>query len=199
MITQLVAGLVLAASLLFFITGACLFLKSKKNKVQSGVDVGEFISAQYMYDDVPFSAGISKKMLMRRLDMRDLASLGDVPNWLMMMLNGDVKDIEEAKKALEKKTEKELFEETKKYYDMLQEMAERTFVRWPEYVSEWKKVDPEYTGKFRKETLDYVFAKQMEPAKKIIKKKVCYQILQSLAKGAVSHQTTSQASEKKDS
>lgn len=189
MMTQLVAGAMLAAGSLSCITGACLLLKYKQKKL--GIDVGEFISAQYMLGDVPFGDGITKKMLMRRLDMRDVADMGDIPNWLCIFLKGDAKDIEQAKKDVEKKSDEELMLETKKYYDMCQRMAERTFVRWKEYVEEWKRVDPEYTGTLPQVTLDYVFRVQMEPSKNLIKKKICYQILQSLAKTSAAHQTTS--------
>lgn len=197
MMKQLAAYIPLAASLLFFILGACLaFFARKKNSVNKGIDVGEFISAQYMLADVPFGAGITKKMLMRRINLSDFAEIANVPNWLAIYMKGDISEIEKTKAELEKKTDAELVSDTKQFYDMCQSLAERSFVRWNEYVAEWKRVDPEYTGKLDKATLDFVFQALSNPLAKHIKKKLSYNVLLSLQKAMESRQNTSTSGEK---
>lgn len=199
MITQLTAGIPLAVSSLLFIAGAYLFIQSKKNKIKYGIDIGEFISSQYMLADVPFGASITKKLLLRRLGMDDFASLGEMPNWLAMFLKGDIKEIADAKQELDKKTDAELIDETKKYYDLCQKIAERSIVRWAEYVKEWQSVDPEYTGRLGRETLDFIFNAQMAPVSKYIKKKMAYSVLLALQKANAERPTSSEKNTTRDS
>lgn len=192
MTVTLAEGLVLSASLLLFIAGACLFLKSRQNKIKSGIDVGEFISSQYMIAPVPFGAGKTKNLLLRRISMEDFAAMGDIPNWITIFMKGDVKDISETKKNIEEKSDEELLSDTKKYYELCQRIAERSIVRWKEYVEKWKSIDPEYTGTLPKEALDFIFSAQTAPLSKYIKKKMAYSVLLALQKEGAARQIISE-------
>ena len=153
-------------------------------RIKTGIGYKEFISSQYFYDKIDFGYGKTKKILLRRLQMSDIVSIGEMPNWIQMMMFKEDKS-EEVKKLQEedsKKTEQERVEDTKKYYDFLQKVAERAIVQWNLYSTEWKKVDPDFLGRLPDITLQNIFNTLLNNTRVIVKKKSSYKDLQLLAK-----------------
>lgn len=172
-------------SLAVFTAGLIMFGVSFK-RIKTGIGYKEFISSQYFYDKIDFGYGKKQKMLLRRLQISDILAIGDMPNWIQMMIyKDDDTKTEEVKKLQEeesKKTNEEKIADTKKYYDFLQKVAERAIVQWSLYEKEWRAVDPDFTGKLTDITLQYVFNTLLENTRVIVKKKSSYKDLQLLAK-----------------
>lgn len=171
------------AGLAFILAGLVFFIKSfiDKNKY-TGIGYKEFISTRYFVDNVPIGNGVKKKLLLRVLDIKDICEISDMPNWFLMIEARTPEAVFKAKEMLKNRTEEELLTQTKKFYEMMQRLAERAIVKWSFFVEEWKKVDSEYNGKFDKETLDWMFERYTNKAANVIKKKNSYAVLQSLAK-----------------
>jgi len=179
------------AGLALFLAGLVFFVKSILNKNKyTGIGYKEFISTRYFVEDVPLGGGVKKKLLLRELDIKDICEISDMPNWFVMLESRGPDAVNKAKRELEEKSEEELLDQTKKFYTMMQKVGERAIVKWSFFVEEWKKVDPEYTGKFDKETLDWMFERYTNKAANIIKKKNSYAVLQSLAKIVAKAQAT---------
>jgi hypothetical protein len=171
------------AGLAFCLAGLAFFIKSILNKNKyTGIGYKEFISTRYFVADVPLGRGVKKKLLLRELDIKDIVEISDMPNWFINIEFKGKDAVEKAKSELKDKTEQELLDQTKKFYSMMQNVAERAIVKWSFFAEEWKNVDPEYNGKFDKETLDWMFERYTNEAANVIKKKNSYDVLQSLAK-----------------
>lgn len=171
------------ASLAFFLVGLAFFITSIiKNK--TGISAKEFISAQYLMVKIPFSSFKKKTLLLRRLSIPDVVEIGSIPNWLQVMLLAE-KPEEESKKSIEilnQKSEIELLQETKEYFDLLQKVAEKSIVKYEHYVKQWQEIDPSYTGRLPDITLQAIFNEIMNPSKNAIKKKTSYNVLRLLEK-----------------
>jgi|SRR5574344_1278912 hypothetical protein len=170
-------------SLAVLSAGLIMFGVSFK-RIKTGIGYKEFISSQYFYDKIDFGYGKNKKILLRRLQMSDIMAIGEMPNWIQMMMfkedkNEDIKKLQEEDA---KKTDKERIEDTKKYYDFLQKVAERAIVQWGLYCTEWKKVDPDFIGRLPDITLQSIFNTLLNNTRVIVKKKSSYKDLQLFAK-----------------
>jgi hypothetical protein len=172
---MLIAGLVAFAAGL----ASAIFSAVMKSKYK-GIGAKEFISSQYMLVKVPFGGTVSKKLLVRRMDIKDLLETSDMPNWISIMLSGSEDEKSKMIEAQAGKTETELLEETKKLYATLQSMAERVIVGYQQFKAEWMKVDPDYDGKLRRETLDFLLQLELSQPAKYIKKKISYSVLRLL-------------------
>jgi hypothetical protein len=172
------------ASLAVFTAGLVFFMLSKRRS--NGIDSKSFISGMYMLSNIPIGNGVYRKLLLRRLQIADIVAIGGIPNWIqIIMLSSDIKTgVESATKTMASKKPEEQVKETIEYYAFLQKVAERCIVKWDEFVSEWKAVDSEFTGKLPDITLQYIFNLQLNQSRDVIKKKTSYKELLSLQKNS---------------
>lgn len=172
------------ASLAVFTAGLVFFMLSKRRS--NGIDSKSFISGMYMLSNIPIGNGVYRKLLLRRLQIADIVAIGGIPNWIqIIMLSSDIKTgVESATKTMASKKPEEQVKETIEYYAFLQKVAERCIVKWDEFVSEWKAVDSEFTGKLPDITLQYIFNLQLSQSRDVIKKKISYKELLSLQKSS---------------
>lgn len=172
------------ASLAVFTAGLVFFMLSKRRS--NGIDSKSFISGMYMLSNIPIGNGVSRKLLLRRLQISDIVAIGGIPNWIqIIMLSSDIKSgVDSATKTMTGKKPEEQVKETLEYYEFLQKVAERCIVKWDEFVSEWKAVDSEFTGKLPDITLQYIFNLQLSQSRDVIKKKISYKELLSLQKSS---------------
>jgi len=176
--------IMLMASLALMVAGLASFVFGIINKKRySGIGYKEFISSQYMVCRVPFSSKVSKRLILRRMEIADICEMGDIPNWLSILLAKGVTDKAAADKAmgeLSAKSDDQLLKDSTDFYNVIQKLAERSIVGYSKYVEEWRKVDPEYTGRLPRITLDKIFEVQTGSLSKYIKKKNTYSVLRSL-------------------
>jgi hypothetical protein len=174
------------ASLAVFTAGLVFFMLSKRRS--NGIDSKSFISGMYMLSNIPIGNGVYRKLLLRRLQIADIVAIGGIPNWIqIIMLSSDIKTgVESATKTMASKKPEEQVKETIEYYAFLQKVAERCIVKWDEFVSEWKAVDSEFTGKLPDITLQYIFNLQLNQSRDVIKKRLltknCYRCKRIRAK-----------------
>lgn len=174
------------ASLAVFTAGLVFFMLSKRRS--NGIDSKSFISGMYMLSNIPIGNGVYRKLLLRRLQIADIVAIGGIPNWIqIIMLSSDIKTgVESATKTMASKKPEEQVKETIEYYAFLQKVAERCIVKWDEFVSEWKAVDSEFTGKLPDITLQYIFNLQLNQSRDVIKKRLltknCYRCKRVRAK-----------------
>lgn len=170
-------------SLAIFLAGLIFFIYSFK-RVKTGIGYKDFISSRYMYCKINTGYGIKRNMILRKLSIADIIEIGDVPNWInTIFIEKDIdKLLADTKKTLEKKSEEELLKQTTQYYNFLQKVAEKSIVRWDEFINEWRKVDPQFNPRLDDSTLQEIFSKQIESVRGIVKKKNFYNELRLLGK-----------------